>query len=97
MRPAYDKEVNGEWVKKFKFYECDFFKQDYPKVDAIMYGNVIHDWPDETKHILLKKAVDSLEEGGYLVVYDFFIDNARKSTTHSYLMSLHMQLAIGGS
>lgn len=57
------------------YFECDFFKDDYPKVDAIMYGNVIHDWPDETKLMLLKKAYDALNPGGYLIVYDFFADN----------------------
>ena len=62
-----------------------------------MMGNVIHDWPDETKLMLLKKAYDALEDGGYLMVYDFFIDNERKTKTDSLLMSLHMQISCAGS
>ena len=82
---------------KISFYKLDFLNEVMPKVDAIIMGNIIHDWPDNIKTMLIQKAYDALEENGYLIIYDFFADNERKQTNHTFLMSLHMQLCFKGS
>ena len=76
----------------------DFFKDDFPKdVDAIMFGHVLHDWDDSVKNLLIKKTFDALPKNGYIVIYDYFVDEERKKKTHNFLMSLHMQLACTGN
>ena len=40
-----------------------------------MIGDVIHNWEDDKKKLLLKKAFQGLQSGGRLIIYDFFIDN----------------------
>jgi len=70
----------------------DFFKDDFPKVDVITMGNILHDWSPEEKKVLVKKAYDALPEGGALVVLESIIDNDRRSNTLGLLMSLHMLL-----
>jgi hypothetical protein len=70
----------------------DFFKDDFPKVDVITMGNILHDWSPEEKKILVKKAYDALPEDGALVILESVIDNDRKSNTPGLLMSLHMLL-----
>jgi hypothetical protein len=47
--------------------------------------------------LLLKKAYDTLEDGGLLVIYEQFIDNERRSKTNSLLVSLNIHLVSGGS
>ena len=57
------------------FRTLDFFKESMPSdVDALMFGNVIHDWSDDKKKMLIKKAYEALPKGGHIVIYDFFLD-----------------------
>ena len=68
-------------------------------VDALMFGNVIHDWSDDNKKMLIKKAYEALPKGGHIVIYDFFLDQdeGKPPRTENFFMSLHMQLAATGS
>lgn len=61
-----------------------------------MFGNVIHDWDDERKLLLIKKAYEALPVGGYIIVYDFLIDDEEKVKTSSIVMSLCMQITWEG-
>ncbi len=40
----------------------DFFKDEFPKADIVTMGNILHDWDEETKLMLLKKAYDALPD-----------------------------------
>jgi hypothetical protein len=62
-----------------------------------MFGNVIHDWDDYVKKMLIKKSFDALSSGSHIVIYDFFLDEERREKTDNFLISLHMQTAATGS
>ena len=49
------------------------------------------------KRMLIKKAYDSLPVGGYIVVYDFYVDEDRREKAEAMMMSLHMQLVCTGN
>jgi chemotaxis methyl-accepting protein methylase len=91
--------------ERVAFQPLDFLKEDLTfkvsgknvPVDVIMFGNVIHDWDDENKLLLLKKAYAALKPGGRIIVYDSFIDDEQVKSTPSLLMSLNMQLVCRGS
>ena len=54
----YLSKENSSVQERVSFKAVDFFKDDFPKeVDAIMFGNVIHDWDDGVKKMLIKKTV----------------------------------------
>ena len=55
-----------------------------------MLGNVLHDWDDSVKKMLIKKTFDALPSGGHIIIYDFFIDEERRTKTDVLLMSIHM-------
>jgi hypothetical protein len=74
----------------------DFFKDDLPKADIITMGLIMHDWNLEEKKMLIEKAYDALPEGGAFVVFESFIDDARRKHTRGLLMSLHMLLVLPG-
>lgn len=89
---------NESVKQRASFRILDFFKDDFPKdVDAIMFGNVIHDWDDSVKKVLIKKTFDALPSGSHIVIYDYFLDEGRREKTDNFLMSLHMQTITTGS
>jgi cyclopropane fatty-acyl-phospholipid synthase-like methyltransferase len=68
----------------------DFFKDDFPKSDVIAMGNVLHDWSEKEKLLLIKKAYDALPEGGAFICIENIIDNNRNKNVLGLLMSLNM-------
>jgi precorrin-6B methylase 2 len=68
----------------------DFFMDDFPKVDVITMGNILHDWGLKEKKMLIKKAYSALPEGGALVIIENIIDDDRRQNTFGLLMSLNM-------
>jgi hypothetical protein len=40
-----------------------------------MFGNVIQDWDDSSKLMLINKAYNALNKGGKIIIYDFFYEN----------------------
>jgi hypothetical protein len=55
----------------------DFFNDVLPKSDIIHLGNILHDYNNEKKKLILRKCYDSLNEGGILLMSEFLIDNER--------------------
>ena len=70
----------------------DFFNEEFPKADVITMGNILHDWGTKEKKVLIKKAYNSLPEGGALVVIENIIDNDRRQNAFGLLMSLNMMI-----
>jgi len=68
----------------------DFFNDTFPKADIIVMGNILHDWSEERKLILIKKAYDALPEGGAFVAIENVIDNDRSQNVFGLTMSLNM-------
>ncbi|NND16220.1 MAG: methyltransferase domain-containing protein [Eudoraea sp.] len=68
----------------------DMFKDNFPKVDVITMGNILHDWGIEDRKKLIKKAYDALPDGGALVVIENIIDDERRLNTFGLMMSLNM-------
>jgi len=75
---------------KIKTTVGDFFKDTFPKADVIVMGNILHDWSEERKLMLIKKAYDALPEGGAFVAIENVIDNQRSQNVFGLTMSLNM-------
>ena len=73
----------------------DFFKDQFPKADIVTMGNILHDWDEETKLMLIKKAYDALPDGGAFVVIENIIDDERKNNIFGLMMSLNMLIETG--
>jgi len=73
----------------------DFFKDALPNADVVVMGNILHDWDEEQKILLMKKAYDALPEGGAFVAVENVIDEQRKENVFGLMMSLNMLIETG--
>lgn len=74
----------------------DFWEEDFPAADVITMGNILHDWGLEEKKILIRKAHQTLTDGGALVVIENIIDDERRENVFGLLMSLNMLIETRG-
>ncbi len=70
-------------------------KTNFPKADIITMGNILHDWDEETKLMLMKKAYDALPEGGAFIAIESIIDDDRKQNVFGMMMSINMLIETG--
>jgi hypothetical protein len=82
--------------ERLHFTPGDFFSDDLPRADVLVMGMILHDWDLPTKRILIGKAHAALEKGGSLIVYEFLIDDERRTHLPGLLMSLNMLIETRG-
>jgi len=75
---------------RLKFHGFDFFKDEFPKGDAVIFCHTMYNWPNETKDMLMRKAVDAIPVGGVVMVIEMFMDNERSKDVNPVLFSLNM-------
>jgi O-methyltransferase/methyltransferase family protein len=73
----------------------DFFTDPIPKADVVVMGNILHDWDEEKKVMLMKKAYDALPANGAFVAIECIIDDERKQNVFGIMMSLNMLVETG--
>ena len=73
----------------------DFFAEPLPRADVVTMGMILHDWNLEKKKALVAKAYDALPEGGAFVAVEALIDDARRTNTFGFFMSLTMLMEFG--
>ena len=77
---------------RVRFRAGNFFNEELPKADVVVFGRVLHNWDLPTKLMLLQKAFRALPPGGAVLVYDTLIDDERRSGLTGLLSSLNMQV-----
>ena len=58
-------------------------------------GSILHDWDEEKKVLLMKKAYEALPEGGAFIAIETVIDDERKQNVFGMMVSLNMLLENG--
>jgi hypothetical protein len=58
-------------------------------------GNILHDWDEENKLNLLRKAFEALPDGGAFAAIENVIDDERKQNVFGLMMSLNMLIETG--
>lgn len=93
--------IANETIEQFdlrsrvKVVSGDFFADAIPVADIVTMGNILHDWNEETKLILMQKAYDALPAGGAFVVIESIIDEQRNQNVFGMMMSLNMLIETG--
>ena len=82
--------------ERVKTRSGDFFKDQFQQVDVITMGNILHDWNEDEKLLLMKKAHGALNDGGAFIAIENIIDDERKDNSFGLLMSLNMLIETPG-
>ena len=80
---------------RVKAVSGDFFESAFPPADVVVMGNILHDWDEEKKLLLMKKAYEALPAGGAFVAIENVIDDDRKQNVFGMMMSLNMLIETG--
>jgi hypothetical protein len=80
---------------RIKAASGDFLKDDFPKAEIIVMGNILHGCDEGSKKNLVKKVYDSLPANGVYIAIENIIDNERNQNTFGMLMSLNMLIENG--
>jgi hypothetical protein len=82
-------------AERVKTQSGDFFADALPKADIVTMGSILHDWDEEKKVFLMKKAYEALPEGGAFIAIETVIDDERKQNLFGMMVSLNMLLENG--
>jgi hypothetical protein len=98
--PAVEPIANGtiqhfQLADRVKTANGDFFSDPIPKADIVVMGNILQDWDEEKKIMLMKKAYDAIPVGGVFVAIENVIDDERKQNVFGMMMSLNMLIETG--
>ena len=80
---------------RIEVQQGDFFEDSLPGADVIVMGNVLHDWNEQGKRMLIQKAHDALTSGGCLIAVENVIDDERRQNAFGLMMSLNMLIEFG--
>ncbi len=73
-----------------------FFTDPLPEADVITMGNILHDWDEKEKRLLIEKAYKAIPAGGMFVAIEMVIDDERRSNVMGFMMSLNMLIETPG-
>jgi hypothetical protein len=94
---VFEEYVNDNDLQyRLRFIGGDFFVDDFPEVEILTFGHILHNWDLEQKKLLLKKAWQALPRNGAVIVYDSLIDDDRSQNVSALLMSLTMHAVTDG-
>ncbi|MER5256813.1 methyltransferase [Streptomyces sp. NPDC002855] len=77
---------------KVAFQGGDFFEEPLPETDVVIMGRILHNWSEDERLRLLRRAFDALRPGGTLLVFDQLTDESRQHSRESSLASLDQLL-----
>lgn len=72
-----------------------FLEDALPHAEVIVMGNVLHDWDEPQKQMLIQKAYDALPKDGVLIAIENVVDDDRRSNAFGLMMSLNMLIETG--
>jgi hypothetical protein len=74
---------------------CNFFKEIPSGSDAYLLSNILHDWPDEQCHTILKNCHKAMQPGSKLIILEMVITQGNQPSM-AKLLDLEMLVTTGG-
>jgi len=74
----------------------DFFRDELRERDRCARGRIVHDWPDEKVHALLRKIYRTLPHGGGLLLAEKMLHDDKSGPVSAQLQSLNMLVCTEG-
>jgi 3-hydroxy-5-methyl-1-naphthoate 3-O-methyltransferase len=77
---------------RIEIFPGNFLRDSFPEgPDTILMMRIVHDWPDDTAHVLLRKAWRALPPGGRLLIFET-MRSSDDVPDETFAISLLMQL-----
>ncbi len=77
---------------RISLYTGDMWQDDYPVADVHFYGDILHDWPFEKGHFLIKKSFACLPEGGMIIIHEALLNDDKASPRNTVAYNMNMLL-----
>lgn len=88
----------NNFSSKITFYPANIFKDKFPnKYDAILFIHQLVIWSLEDNKILLKKAYDSLNDGGEVIIFSSISDNNKVGPLMAALDTVYFRSVAAGN
>lgn len=70
-------ECAHEWqvFERVELMAGDMFNAPYPAADTVLLSNVLHDWDVPECELLIRRAAETLNPGGQVVIHDVFLND----------------------
>jgi hypothetical protein len=92
MEPFFDEHIAAmDLTGRIRFHGGNFFTDPLPAGDVVVLGHVLHDWDEQQRAYLTKKAYETVNPGGALLVYDRMLDDEPRHV-ENLVISLDMLL-----
>ncbi len=89
-------EKNG-LSARIDFHPCDIFKQPFPKnYDSILFAHQLVIWGVEENKCLLKKAYNSLNENGRVIIFSSISEDSEDSPLMAALDTVYFRAVAAG-
>jgi len=83
--------IEKEGVKGINFIKGDFMADDIGRgYDLIFISQILHSYSEEDNLLILRKCKKALNNGGRIVIQDFYISESRTHPVQSALFSVNM-------
>lgn len=80
--------------EKVRFHAGDLHEAPFPgKFDAVLLSNIIHSWGEDENRVLLQKIHQTMDNGGSLLIKDFFISEDGTKPLFVALFTVNMLVA----
>ena len=95
IEPFFDEHMERMGTaSRVKFRAGDFFTDELPSADVLIFGHILHDWPSQARSTLLQRAYQAVPPGGAVAVIDQMI-SADHNDAHAFLASLNVPAGQG--
>ncbi|HKN52824.1 MAG TPA: methyltransferase [Amycolatopsis sp.] len=96
MEPFFTEHIDGMGLAgSVTFHGGSFFEVPLPSADVVVLGHVLHDWDEQQREYLVRKAFDAVNPGGVLLVYDRMLGDTA-NLVENLVISLDMLLVTDG-
>lgn len=96
MEPFFTEHVARMGLSdRMRFHGGNFFTDDLPAGDVVVMGHVLHNWDEQQRGHLVRKAYESVNPGGALLVYDRMLGEDGRQV-ENLVISLDMLLVSEG-
>jgi hypothetical protein len=80
-------------AERVALLQADMFKDPWPQgYDAVLFGNIFHDWDEDTCQFLAHRAFSALRPGGFIILHEMPLSEAKDGPLAVACFSVSMLL-----